>query len=148
MTHLILSYSCEVVVTRSSPTYTSQKGRQPFLCLLKSGTGVMTMERSIMGLLCGIIGSSAIMSHMYSIYLQSIDPSSIDCHHYRQVFKRYLQSINKNIYTANQLIISHTHILTLYTYNQQSSYTCTSMHNHDRLIPDEVETKTQSSCSM
>lgn len=31
----------------------------------------MTMERIIMGLLWGMMGSSAIMSHIYSIYLHN-----------------------------------------------------------------------------
>lgn len=69
--HRILSYSWDVLATRSSPTYTSQKGLQPLLCLLNSGTGVMTTARSRMGLLCGVMGSSATMSHMYSMYLHT-----------------------------------------------------------------------------
>lgn len=32
----------------------------------------MTMERIIMGLQWGTMGSSAIMSHMYSMYLQQV----------------------------------------------------------------------------
>src|SRR4029434_6392858 len=67
--YFIRSYSWEVVATRSSPTYTSQKGLQPWRCLLKRGTGVMVMEWMRRGLLWGMMGSSAIMSHMYSMYL-------------------------------------------------------------------------------
>lgn len=124
VTHFILSYSCEVVATRSSPTYTSQKGRQPFLCLLKSGTGVMTMERSIMGLLWGIMGSSAIMSHMYSIYLQSSISSyhrhelniHLQINNHTHILKIYLQSINTNMYSVYLQSINHQSIVIIHTY--------------------------------
>ena len=70
-THFILSYSWEVVRILVSPLRMSQKGRQPFRCLLKQGTGLRVTDLIVRGLQWGMTGLSAIRSQMYPMYLQT-----------------------------------------------------------------------------
>lgn len=49
----------------------SQKGRHPFLCLLKQGTGLRVTDLIVSGLQWGMMGLSAIRSQMYPMYLQA-----------------------------------------------------------------------------